>query len=268
MSYMDKFKLYGKTALVCGGLGLIGKEISIALAEAGAKVLILDIDKKRFTRCRDFYYGLDIEFVDFDVRSINSYNKKIDNIKKDYGPIHILVNTAYPKTKDWGTEFKKISAKSWRKNVEMQLNSTCLLTKEVAESMIKNKVDMINNKIKGSIINIGSTYGVVGPDFRIYKDTNLTCPAAYSAIKGGIVNFTRYAASYYGKYGIRVNCLCPGGISDKQPNNFIYEYIRRTPLGRMGKPDEIAAATLFLSSDASSYMTGVIMMVDGGWTCI
>ena len=266
MNYMGKFRLDGKTALVCGGLGLIGKEISVALAEAGAKVLVLDIDKKRFERCKDFYYGLDIEFIDFDVGSIASYKRKISNILRDHGPIHILVNAAYPKTKDWTTEFKKIRAKSWRKNVEMQLDSVCLLTKEVAESMIKNKVDM--TKTKGSIINIGSTYGVVGPDFRIYKGTNLTCPAAYSAIKGGIINFTRYAASYYGKYGIRINCLCPGGIFNNQPNKFIYEYIKRTPLGRMGKPDEIASATLFLASDASSYMTGAIMMVDGGWTCI
>lgn len=261
MNYMDLFKLEGRTAIVCGGLGLIGKEVSIALAEAGARVIVLDIDKKRFEKCADFHYGLNIHFVDFDIKNQNRYGRLLLSIQKKYGAPNILVNVAYPKTKDWNNKLENVNVKSWKENVEMQMNSSCLLTKEVAQLMLKNR-------IKGSIINFGSTYGVVGPDFNVYSGTDMTCPAAYSAIKGGIANFTRYAASYYGKYGIRVNCLCPGGVFNKQPPPFLKEYKKRTPLGRMARSDEIAAATLFLASDASSYITGTIMMVDGGWTCI
>ena len=261
MNYIDKFRLKEKTALVCGGLGLIGKEISIALSDAGAKVLILDIDKKRFDSSGEFYYGSNINFLNFDIRNVKNYKKQIDKISKDNGPIHILINAAYPKTKDWGVGFNKVKPGSWRENVEIQMNSTCLLTRDVAELMAKNK-------IQGSIVNFGSTYGVVGPDFDIYHKTDMTCPAAYSAIKGGIINFTRYAASYYGKYKIRINCLCPGGVFNNQPTTFVKEFEKRVPLNRMARPDEIAAATLFLASDASSYITGSIMMVDGGWTCI
>ena len=127
---------------------------------------------------------------------------------------------------------------------------------------------MKKNNIKGSIINYGSTYGVVGPDFEIYAGTDMDNEGTYAAIKGGVINFSRFAASYYGKYGIRVNCLCPGGVFDNQNKVFLKNYEMRTPLRRMANADEIASATLFLSSDAASYITGAIFMVDGGWTCI
>jgi NAD(P)-dependent dehydrogenase (short-subunit alcohol dehydrogenase family) len=120
---------------------------------------------------------------------------------------------------------------------------------------------------QGVILNFSSIYGVVGPNFNIYEGTEMTMPAAYSAIKGGIVNFTRYLAAYYGKYNIRVNCISPGGVSDNQNENFIKEYNKLTPLGRMAMPDEIAKAALFLISDESSFITGHNLIVDGGWTC-
>jgi NAD(P)-dependent dehydrogenase (short-subunit alcohol dehydrogenase family) len=119
-----------------------------------------------------------------------------------------------------------------------------------------------------SIINVSSIYGVVAPDFEIYSGTDMTSAAPYSAIKAGIINFSRYAASYYGKYGIRVNSICPGGVFDNQNKIFIENYSKRTPLGRLAKTAEIAAPILFLASDAASYITGATVMVDGGWTCI
>lgn len=119
---------------------------------------------------------------------------------------------------------------------------------------------------KGSIISFGSIYGIVGPDFSIYDDTDLTMPAAYSAIKGGIIAFTKYLATYYAKYGVRVNAICPGGIYDKQSIKFVKKYEEKTPMKRMGKPAEIAGSVIFLASDASSYITGHILIVDGGWT--
>ena len=185
----------------------------------------------------------------------------VKEIFLEEGKIDVMVNMAYPRTDDWLDKLEDVKIESWQKNVDIQMNSYCLLTREVAELMKENS-------IKGSIINCGSTYGVVGPDFNIYEGTELTSPAAYAAIKGGVINFSRYAASYYGKYGIRINCLCPGGIFNNQNETFVKNYEKKTPLRRMGKPDDIAPAVLFLASDAASYVTGAIIMIDGGWTCI
>ena len=133
------------------------------------------------------------------------------------------------------------------------------MARDVAELM---KV----NGVKGNIITVGSIYGMVGPDFGVYSGTEMTMPAAYSAIKGGIINYSRYLATYYGDAGIRVNCICPGGVYNNQDSEFVRKYSERTPLGRMAKPEEIASSVLFLASDASSYVHGETFLVDGGWT--
>ena len=121
---------------------------------------------------------------------------------------------------------------------------------------------------KGSIVNISSIYGVVGPDFTVYDNTQMTMPAAYSAIKGGVVNFSRYLASYYGKKGIRVNVVSPGGIFDHQHETFVNQYNKKVPMGRMGLPKDIAPSVSFLLSEDAGYITGQNLVVDGGWTAI
>lgn len=121
---------------------------------------------------------------------------------------------------------------------------------------------------KGSIINLGSTYGIVAPDFSIYDGLDMITPATYAAVKGGIINLTRFLASYYGKDGIRVNCISPGGIENHQPEQFICRYESKTPLRRMGTPQDVAGAAVFLASEASSYVTGHNLVVDGGWTAV
>jgi NAD(P)-dependent dehydrogenase (short-subunit alcohol dehydrogenase family) len=120
----------------------------------------------------------------------------------------------------------------------------------------------------GSVVNIGSTYGVVGNDFTIYENTNMNPPSEYPAIKGGIINLTRYLASLYGKHNVRVNSVSPGGIFDHQPEPFVKAYEKRVPLKRMGNPDDIAPPVSFLLSEGAKYITGHNLMVDGGWTCI
>ena len=172
-------------------------------------------------------------------------------------------------TKDWkNTSFSNIKKKFLDENIKIHLNSYSWLAKLAAE-------DMKNNKIEGSIIQFGSIYGILGQDLSIYKNTKMHESMAYSIIKGGITNLTRQMASYYGKYNIRINTISPGGIvgsvqgiRKSQEKNFIKNYSLKVPLSRLGSAEEISYSVLFLASDASSYITGSNLAVDGGWSII
>lgn len=244
-------RLKDKIIIVTGGAGLIGKYIVNDCIDEGGIVISVDINHK--TNLNKGFYQCDLTDPDSIILMVNE-------IIAQFGRIDGLVNNAYPRTADWGNKFEDISYESWQKNVDMQLNSTFLLTQKVLEIM--------KSQGSGAIINIGSIYGVVGNDFTIYEGYGGTSPAAYSAIKGGIINFTRYLASYFGRYNIRVNCVSPGGIIDNQNNSFIERYENKSPLKRMGKPEEIPPAIVFLLSDEASFITGHNLMVDGGWTAI
>lgn len=248
---MPTERLKNKVVIVTGGSGLIGKPILKHLRDNGAIVINADINNKNIPETGDYYC---------DVTSEKSIIELIDLVIKNHGRIDGLVNNAYPRTKDWGNKFEDVSLKSWRENVDMQMNSVFLICQVVLKFM--------KNCKSGSIVNISSIYGVVGNDFTIYEGYGGTSPAAYSAIKGGIINFTRYLASYYGKHNIRVNCVSPGGIKDNQNPSFIEKYEEKSPLKRLGKPQEIAPAITFLLSDEASFITGHNLMVDGGWTAI
>lgn len=243
--------LKDKVIVVTGGSGLIGSCIINDLKKKGAIAINAEISIDT-----DLSQGN----VHCDITSEESVNDLINIVLKRYSKIDGLVNNAYPRTKDWGTKFEEIPLSSWKKNVDMQLNSVFLLCQKVLNQMVKQRY--------GSIVNIGSIYGVVGNDFTIYEGYGGTSPAAYCAIKGGIINLSRYLASYFGKYGIRINCVSPGGIKDNQHPSFIERYEYKSPLKRMGKPEEIAPAISFLLSDESSFITGHNLMVDGGWTAI
>jgi NAD(P)-dependent dehydrogenase (short-subunit alcohol dehydrogenase family) len=240
-----------KIIVVTGGSGLIGKAILADIKLHGAIGINAEINL-----ADDINNGV----VGCDVTKQISIENAIEKILNTYGTIDGWVNNAYPRTTDWGNKFEKIAVDSWAKNVDMQLNSIFTTCQAVSKIMTKQQ--------KGSIVNISSIYGVVGPDFSIYDGTEMTMPAAYSAIKGGVVNFTRYLASYIGRSGVRVNCVSPGGIFDKQNSNFVNNYAKKVPLGRMGLPEDIAPSVSFLLSDASSYITGHNLIVDGGWTAI
>ncbi len=243
--------LKDKVIIVTGGSGLIGQCIINDLKKKGAIAINAEISVDT-----DLSQGN----VHCDITSEESVNDLINIVIERYLKIDGLVNNAYPRTKDWGTKFEEIPLLSWKKNVDMQLNSVFLLCQKALSQMVKQQY--------GSIVNIGSIYGVVGNDFTIYEGYGGTSPAAYCAIKGGIINFSRYLASYFGKYGIRVNCVSPGGIKDNQRPSFLERYEYKSPLKRMGKPEEIAPAISFLLSDESSFITGHNLMVDGGWTAI
>ncbi|MDD4910451.1 MAG: SDR family oxidoreductase [Candidatus Omnitrophica bacterium] len=246
MKYDDLFCLKGKVAVVAGGAGLIGKEIARGLSAFGASVVAADINKNA---------GRHVDIAN--ERSVSSLIKFVD---KKYGRMDIWVNSAYPRTGDWALKFEDVPVSSWRKNIDTHLNGYFICCRNAAEYMKK--------KGGGSIINLASIYGMVGPDFSIYKNTKMTCPGAYSAIKGGIIAFTRYLASYYGGHGVRVNCISPGGVRDRQADAFVKRYSDKTPLGRMAKAVDIAGAAIYLASDASGYVTGHNLVVDGGWTAV
>ena len=271
INYLNKFNLNNKIAYVVGGLGLIGKEVSIAFASAGAETIVLDINNKEAKKFlkKSSDQGYDLKYKYLNCAKIKNLNNNFSQILDQFQIPDIFINCSYPRTKDWDkNSFKKIILKSLQENVDIQMNSSAWLNRLVAESMLnKNK--------KGSIIQLGSIYGMLGQDNTIYKNTNMHENMTYSLIKGGLTNLTRQMASYYGKYNIRVNTLCPGGIfghvagkNTKQDKNFIKNYSNKVPLKRLGKANEVALAALFLASEASSYITGTTLIVDGGITAI
>lgn len=261
-NYLKKFSLEGKIAFVTGGVGLLGKEVTRALAHSGGKVIILDIDQKKAKEYQQQLKkeGSNVEVEKFDITALKQIDQAIDDLHKKYGAIDVWVNSAYPRTSDWGERVENLSLESFQKNVDMHLNSY---------SWISRKVCLIMKEQKGgSLINFGSIYGVVGNDFSVYEGTQISSPMGYSAIKGGIVNLTRFLASYFGEYNVRVNTVCPGGVFDNQNETFVKNYSKKTPLKRMCNPEEVASAVLFLATDASSYVTGITLMIDGGWTAV
>lgn len=243
--------LKDKIIIVTGGNGLLGSEIILQLKKQGALVINLEINIKT---------NAELTEVECDITNTKSIYDSIGLIMKKYSKIDGLVNNAYPRTSDWGNKFEDIQIDSWKSNVDMQMNSIFYLSQSVL------KIMKIQNF--GSIVNMASIYGVIGPDFSVYENTEMTMPAAYAAIKGGVINFTKYLASYYGKNNIRVNCISPGGIYNNQSDIFVRNYERKVPMNRMGNASDIAPAVCFMLSDESSYITGQNIVIDGGWTSI
>ena len=244
------FSVKNKVIVVTGGNGLLGKQMVSTFRANGAIAVSADI---YFEEDSDNNFHIDITDED-------SVKSGVFAIIEKYNKIDGWVNNAYPRTNDWGNRFENIPLESWRKNVDMHLNGYFLCCQVVLELMKKQGF--------GSLINMSSIYGLVGPDFTIYEGTEMTMPAAYAAIKGGLNNFTRYLASYYGEYQIRVNTVSPGGIFDHQPETFVNHYNKKVPMKRMGCPKDIVSAVYFLLSEEASYITGHNLVVDGGWSAI
>jgi NAD(P)-dependent dehydrogenase (short-subunit alcohol dehydrogenase family) len=253
--YSDMFSCCGKVAVVTGGCGLIGKEICRALSDFGAKVYVADLKYREAGSIADKISGGRLLF---DICNENSIRRGFNRVVKESGSLDILVNCAYPRTKDWGKKAEEVPLSSWKKNCNDHMGGYFASSRAAASIMKKQR--------SGAIINFASIYGIAAPDFTIYDGTSMTMPIAYSAIKGGIISFTRYMASYYAKYNIRANVISPGGLFDSQAPSFVKRYTAKVPLGRMACPADITGAVVFLSSGASSYMTGCNVVVDGGWS--
>jgi NAD(P)-dependent dehydrogenase (short-subunit alcohol dehydrogenase family) len=251
--------LKGKTVILVGGFGFIGKALCQGFVSIGANLIIADVykDDGYIKKLKKTNIGK-TEYIKFNMTKEEEISTLVEIVIKKFGKIDVLVNCSFPRTKDWETDVEHVSYQSVKENLINHLGGYYNVTQKVALQMKKQKY--------GSIINFSSTYGLVAPTFSIYERTKMTSAPAYALIKGGINTMTRYFASYFGKYNIRINCVSSGGVFDNQDKKFVKEYIRLTPLGRMANPNDLVMPVLFLASDGSKYITGHNLLVDGGWT--
>ena len=255
------FSLKGKVIIITGGAGMLGIQYAEILSDAGAHIVILDVNQKM---CNSVAQSItnrnNIKAIGIktDITNETDIINAIEIVKKEFGRIDVLINNAVIKSKKMFGPFEEYTLADWKKVVSVDLDAVFLCTRLFGNEMLKSQ--------KGVIVNIGSIYGMVGSDQSIYGNSSLNAPAVYSACKGAVINLTRYLATYFGDKGIRVNCLSPGGVLNNQTKDFIERYSKKTPLKRLARKDELNGAILFLASDASSYMTGANLVVDGGWT--
>jgi len=265
LSNAISLSLTGKTAIVTGSLGFLGKYFCAGLAQAGASLVVLDLDKEK---CRDFAaelaekYYVQAEGFGCDITNKESIRKVLDKVIRNFSHVDILLNNASYRSsnpKSLHAPFEEYSLEEWQNMMDVNVNGTFLCSQIVGDSMRRSEAG-------GSIINVASIYGVLGTDHRIYPNgSNRTNnPAAYSAAKGAVLSLTRYLATYWGNSGIRVNSISPGGIENNQNEEFVSQYSSRIPMARMGKPEEMIASVIYLASDASSYVTGQNILLDGG----
>ncbi len=260
---MKMFGLDGKIAIVTGGAGLYGKPISHALAEAGAYVIIASRNEKK---CKEFAAelqkkNLNVEGTSLDQGDERSITDFVDSIVKKYNRIDVLVNNAV--SREGSGDLDAITRTGLEKSQIINYTGLMLLTQAVIKVMVSQN--------SGSIINISSIQGTVGPNFRVYDNTEMSSGVTYTYEKWGMVGFTKWIANYYGKFNIRSNCISPGGYGpgireSKLEESFIENYKRLTPLRRFAEYDDIKGPVVFLASEASSYITGHNLLVDGGWT--
>lgn len=267
---MTAFSLDGKIAVVTGALGLLGREHCKALHAAGATVAVCDVDE---AGCAGFAAELGERAFGcaFDITVPDAVDAAVRRVVERAGTVHVLVNNAaindmVEKASADDTfelsKFENYPLELWNRSLTVNVTGTFLCSQRFGKVMA--------DAGRGSIINIASTYGVVAPDQSLYRGPDGTQKffktPAYPTTKGAVLQFTRYLAAYWGRAGVRVNAITPGGIENHQDPHFIASYSARTPLGRMAQRHEMGGALVWLASDAASYVTGANICVDGGWT--
>lgn len=262
MNYGSYKDLEDKTALITGGLGNLGRKICLEFSKSGTNLMILDKceeDENFIKSLRS--HGIKVNFYQVDFEQEKTRSVVFEKICSSNQELDILVNnaayvgsTAAP---GWAVPFKNQLLETWNKALEVNLTTPFHIVQSFEEHLHKSTAP--------SIINVGSIYGSFGPDWEIYKGTQMGNPAGYAASKGGLIQLTRWLATTLSPK-IRVNCVSPGGISRNQSETFVKKYTARTPMKRMANEEEIASVILFLASSASSYITGQNIQVDGGWS--
>jgi len=280
MDILKKFSLKDKTAIITGGTGLLGSVYTHSLLSLGASVIVIDkkIDKTKFIKNLVKEYNLTkeiinkIKFVKCDITNKKQIDKSFKKIRSNLKNLKVLINNASlvkqvgnDDLRDTYRPFLQMKQKDWEDFFSVDLTGTLLVTQKCIPFLRKNG--------GGSIINISSTYGILSPDQRIYESLSpknskqkIEKPIGYSISKSGVLNMTRFLATKFAEDKIRVNTLTLGGVYDNNPKTFVKSYSNKTPLRRMADKNEYAGPIIFLATDASSYMTGSNLVVDGGWS--
>jgi len=270
---MNRFNLNNKICIVTGGSGLLGKMHAEAIIEANGTPILLDLNEKNNNDAKQYFKrkNIDIDIYNIDITKKNELIKCNELIINKYGKVDILINNAAnnPKVKekvDNLNHFENFLETVWENDLNVGLKGAFLCSQIFGNSMLKNKNG-------GVILNISSDLGVIAPDQRIYMKKNLLDnqqykkPVTYSVIKHGLNGLTKYLATYWANKNIRVNTLSPGGVYNNHNSDFLKNYINLVPMNRMANKDEYKSAIIFLISDASSYMTGTNLIIDGGRAC-
>ena len=264
LTIVERFSLTGRRALVTGGVGHLGRVIADALAQLGASVLLVDRDAEALAAEANrlsVLHGTSVTTHHCDLEDDAAREELIAALLADGTPLDILVNNAaFTGTADltgWAEPFEAQTTATFRRAIEVNLVAVFDLCRGCAP--------LLRASTHGSIINIGSIYGELGPDWSLYDGTAMANPAAYAASKGGVLQLTRWLATSMAPH-VRVNAVSPGGIARGQPASFVTRYEARTPLGRMATEDDMSGAVAFLASDLSAYVTGQVLRVDGGWS--
>lgn len=268
ISYTDKYNLKGKSAIITGGAGIIGQHFCKGMAQAGANVAVVDLNYDAAVNlANELYqtYGVHTKGISCDITNPADVSKMTQEVVGEFGQINILHNNAAGKSNDLNAffaPFEEYSLDQWRKIMEVNIDGMFLVAQAVGKQMVKQNSG-------GSIIQTSSIYGIMGPDHRIYEgsfylDRQINTPAVYSASKAAVIGLTKYLATYWANKGIRVNTISPGGIESGQNEEFSKRYSARIPMGRMAHAEEMVGALLYLSSEASSYVTGQNIVIDGG----
>jgi NAD(P)-dependent dehydrogenase (short-subunit alcohol dehydrogenase family) len=274
-SVMRAFDLSGKTAVITGGAGLLGVRHAEAIAEMGGTPVLLDIDDDRARASADDIvrrFGGQAAGVRTDITDPASVASAMRDVTARFGPVDILINNAAnnpkiepsgPKERHW-TRLEAFPISVWDRDVAVGLTGAFLCSQAFGTAMAARR--------RGVILSIASDLGVIAPDQRIYREKGVAeahqrvKPVTYSVVKHGLIGLTRYLATYWAESGVRVNSLSPGGVFDGQDEEFVVRLTNLIPMARMAGPDEYKAAVVFLVSDASSYMTGANLVIDGGRT--
>lgn len=263
-SINDLLSLQGRRALITGATGGIGQQMAMTIAELGGALILVDRPGTEYDSLLKLIKSIsdvDVFCVDCDLESEESRAKLVSDLLAQKLGLDILINNAAFVGTDglegWVCDFEQQSISTWRRALEVNLTAAFDLSKGFAPQLKKSGY--------GSIINIASIYGVNGPDYSLYRDTEMGNPAAYAASKGGLIQLTRWLATTLAP-DIRVNTISPGGVFRNQPEKFVERYIERTPLARMATEKDFKGVTAYLASDLSAYTTGQNLIVDGGWT--
>ena len=262
MGVLDKFSLKDRVALVTAGAGpLFGSSLTEALADAGATVITASRSLQRNEEFAESLrqQGYDAHGMQCDIGNVDSIDQLHADVIERFGRLDVLVNSALARAGHTG-DFDAQTPEDWAVCAAGDMVGLYAICRAFVPDMVKQG--------KGSIINISSIYGVVGNDPGLYDDTDLKTAPSYNFVKAGMINFTRYIASFYGKQGVRANCISPGGYFTGQPEPFLRRYCKRVPVGRLMNNEDVKGAVVFLASDASEYVTGENLMVDGGWTAV